>query len=78
MTRDHRFAFLKGHCRKWLPEDYELGAEDSDAGPTERPVDGELARDAWLSHLSPARPERPLACLGDIISRHAPASPLAR
>ncbi|MGE0790247.1 MAG: hypothetical protein AB7S26_31520 [Sandaracinaceae bacterium] len=69
MTDDHRFASLRGACRKWLrPEDDEL---DEDFG---RELDpsyeesrfGEAELDGW-SPMWPRR--RALARLEDVIGR---------
>ncbi len=68
MTRDHRFASLKGHSRRWLTQDeYDLAAELSSGREEaiDEPIAPASAHDGGTA-VAPTR--EPLARLGDVLS----------
>jgi hypothetical protein len=65
MTRDRRFSYLKGECRKWLdPEEIELELDPGAEQSRQELADEQGAHPAGSIRAS----SQPLARFGDVVS----------
>jgi hypothetical protein len=65
MTRDRRFSYLKGECRKWLdPEEIELELDQAQEQSRPELPDEESSHQVGSILTHP----QPLARLGDVVA----------